>query len=97
MLMLSLDPFYLACASKSNVVDLTTGTSFSSSAVAGWRFKVLAGCTNCEFPGQIFLEDFSKVGESVVRHRHSQPLEVECQLSLIILMIDWTGSNQRLE
>jgi len=27
------------------------------------------------------LKDFSKVGESVVRHRQSQPLEVEFAMS----------------
>jgi len=58
-------------------VVVATGTISSSSAVAGWRFKVLGGQTDCEFPGPISLKDFSKVGDSVVRRRHSQPLEVE--------------------
>jgi len=33
--------------------------------------------TDCEFPGQMSLKDFSGVGDFVVGHRHSQPLEVE--------------------
>jgi len=52
-------------------------TSPSSSAVARQRFKVLEGQANSEFPRKISLKDFSKVGESVVRHGQSQPLKVE--------------------
>jgi len=57
---------------------VATDTISSSSAVAGQGFEVLGGQADCEFPGQISLKDLSsKVGESVARHRHSQPLDVE--------------------
>jgi len=41
------------------------------------------------------LKDFSKVGESVVRHGHSQPLEIK--FALTDLMIEWTGFDHMLE
>ena len=34
------------------------------------------------------MKDFSKVGESVVRHGHSEPL---IKFALTDLMIEWTG------
>jgi len=58
-------------------LTLQTAIEFMHSAVAAQRFKVLGGQPESEFPRQISLKDFFKVGESVARHGHSQPLSIQ--------------------
>jgi len=56
--------------------------------VVPWQwFKALRCCSNSEFPWQISLEDLSKFGESVLRHRHSQPLEIKIVFDTIVLVV----------
>jgi len=84
------------CWIPAHVVAATTIIS-SRLAVAGWRFKVLEGQADCQFPGQISLKHFSEVGKSGARHAHSSLNHWKSNWSLAVLMIEWTGSCQMFE
>jgi len=86
-------PVMLHLASQIDVaflhIDVVVATSTHSScfAVTGQRFKVL-DVTPIEILGQISLEDLSEVGESVVRQRCSQPLEIELVFCAFCCFVD---------
>ena len=52
---------------SAHVVE-STSTSVLGSAIARQRFEVCRSYASSKFSGDISLEDFSKIGESVIGH-----------------------------